>query len=500
MQNISTLLTLPAAGGSATIPSQSSVVFPQGNVVGQGQKALAGNVGVNPEGLPQDISFPTLLAGVVPQGGILDPTILEQIKTSQAALSQELIDYLRQHGVAPEQVLLGDVTDISDVLPENAPALLLSDGQTGDTLVPVQTIPETVVTPDTQNEITEETAAVLLGAGNAAVNPQQSDKATEVHSQLVGTREVLNQEASQHSAVRVPVQPPVPVDIEAIQQAQVAIEKGATENIASLSLSGKATSQVEENKLGKAETVKDNALAAIAKKTDVSATKSEIKSLDGLRAELQVYQPNSNTVGQQAGLLSYQSNAVLQGSQQSSGTAQAGQVDGVTQPSFVLTAGEQKVAELQQQVVDYGPKAQHAKPSAATEQVSVKIAQAVQQGDSKIEIRLEPAALGKVQVQIELAHDGKANVLVVADKQETLDMLRQDARALERALNDAGIKTDTGSLNFSNKSGNNFAGGESNAQGYAGNNLGGDMGEEGTDEYVAAYQVYDSNRALDIVA
>ncbi len=38
---------------------------------------------------------------------------------------------------------------------------------------------------------------------------------------------------------------------------------------------------------------------------------------------------------------------------------------------------------------------------------------------------------------------------MTADSQETLDMLQRDSRELERALQQAGLQTDTGSLNFS---------------------------------------------------
>ncbi len=79
-----------------------------------------------------------------------------------------------------------------------------------------------------------------------------------------------------------------------------------------------------------------------------------------------------------------------------------------------------------------------------------------------IDVSLDPANLGKVQIKFDFAHDGKANVMVFAEKQETLDMLQKDSRAMEKILQDSGIKADSGSLSFNlqDGSGSNGASGE----------------------------------------
>ena len=94
------------------------------------------------------------------------------------------------------------------------------------------------------------------------------------------------------------------------------------------------------------------------------------------------------------------------------------------------------------------------KPPVPVEQVAVNIKNAISDGADKINIKLNPASLGRVEVRMEIAKDGQLSAVILAEKPETLDMLRNDVRGLERALQDAGLKTDTGSLNFGLKSQN----------------------------------------------
>jgi flagellar hook-length control protein FliK len=87
------------------------------------------------------------------------------------------------------------------------------------------------------------------------------------------------------------------------------------------------------------------------------------------------------------------------------------------------------------------------------DQVSVHIKKAVQEGMDRIEIRLKPEALGRVDVRLELGPEGRVVATVTADQRHTLELLRSDARSLERALQEAGLQTDDGSLNFNLRSG-----------------------------------------------
>src|SRR3546814_18557062 len=69
-------------------------------------------------------------------------------------------------------------------------------------------------------------------------------------------------------------------------------------------------------------------------------------------------------------------------------------------------------------------------------------------GQDQISIKLHPAELGRIEVKLENASDGTLRAVISAERTETLDLLQRDARGLERALQAAGVKTDSGSLSF----------------------------------------------------
>jgi len=135
------------------------------------------------------------------------------------------------------------------------------------------------------------------------------------------------------------------------------------------------------------------------------------------------------------------------------------------------------------------------------EQIAVRIQRAVGLGEDRIRIRLHPAELGQVDIRLHLASDGSVKVAITADRADTLDMLQRDARGLERALQDAGLKTETGSLNFSLRDGGQHGlagqqrdtGGTGRMDFAEGTASEGDSGLETT-----AWPTVTSNRALDI--
>ena len=87
-------------------------------------------------------------------------------------------------------------------------------------------------------------------------------------------------------------------------------------------------------------------------------------------------------------------------------------------------------------------------PQPVVDQLAVHIVKAAAEGMDKISIKLRPAALGHIEVQLELSHDGRITAVVTAEKSETLELLQRDARGLERALQEAGLRTNSDSLNF----------------------------------------------------
>ena len=85
------------------------------------------------------------------------------------------------------------------------------------------------------------------------------------------------------------------------------------------------------------------------------------------------------------------------------------------------------------------------------DQVTVQINKAIKAGADKINIRLYPQHLGRVEVRLEVAHDGRTIATVTADKPETLEMLRRDSDQLSKALQDAGLDMQSGDLNYNLK-------------------------------------------------
>jgi hypothetical protein len=99
------------------------------------------------------------------------------------------------------------------------------------------------------------------------------------------------------------------------------------------------------------------------------------------------------------------------------------------------------------------------------DQVILSLNRSVKNGDSQMSIQLQPADLGHINIKLDISSDGKVQGTVVADNQSTLDQLLKDVRSLERALQEAGLRADPGSLQFSlggqQQPGGGFAGAQS---------------------------------------
>lgn len=131
-------------------------------------------------------------------------------------------------------------------------------------------------------------------------------------------------------------------------------------------------------------------------------------------------------------------------------------------------------------------------------QVGMQITKTVSEGGDHFSIRLDPAELGRVEVKLHFLGDGKVTAAVSADNQQTLDLLQRDSRSLDRALQDAGLRTDSGSLSFSLRQQ-----GQQQQPSFSSGNFGRGGGRENIDdtataENAAASRSYVSNRALDI--
>ena len=81
--------------------------------------------------------------------------------------------------------------------------------------------------------------------------------------------------------------------------------------------------------------------------------------------------------------------------------------------------------------------------------IALQMARNLQKGTNRFDIRLDPPELGRIDVRMEVRKDGHVVAHMTVDRPETLDLLQRDARALQQALNNAGLQADNDSLNFS---------------------------------------------------
>jgi len=86
--------------------------------------------------------------------------------------------------------------------------------------------------------------------------------------------------------------------------------------------------------------------------------------------------------------------------------------------------------------------------SRVSPRVAVEIVSRAQDGLRRFEIRLDPPELGRIDVRLDVDREGRVSSRLVADKAETLELLRREAPELERALQQAGLKTGDNGMQF----------------------------------------------------
>jgi flagellar hook-length control protein FliK len=72
-------------------------------------------------------------------------------------------------------------------------------------------------------------------------------------------------------------------------------------------------------------------------------------------------------------------------------------------------------------------------------------------GVNRFEIRLDPAELGGIDVRLDIGDAGDVKAYLVVDRVETLALLQRDAKTLERAFEQAGLKPSEGGIDLSLK-------------------------------------------------
>lgn len=120
------------------------------------------------------------------------------------------------------------------------------------------------------------------------------------------------------------------------------------------------------------------------------------------------------------------------------------------------------------------------------------IARHAGEGVNRFQIRIDPPEMGRIDVSMEVDRDGGVKVHLTVERSEALDLLQRDARALERALNDAGLDADDGALSFSLSDGDGDVPEDadgSNSRGQGAGETASDAGETGEPEIIAGLAV-----------
>jgi len=99
--------------------------------------------------------------------------------------------------------------------------------------------------------------------------------------------------------------------------------------------------------------------------------------------------------------------------------------------------------------------------------LAVAIAAHAQGGSNQFDIRLDPPELGRINVHLALDRDGQVTSHVTVERADTLDLLQSQQSQLQRALEQAGLKTADNGLQFTLRdqsfAGQNNGGGQPNA-------------------------------------
>jgi flagellar hook-length control protein FliK len=97
-------------------------------------------------------------------------------------------------------------------------------------------------------------------------------------------------------------------------------------------------------------------------------------------------------------------------------------------------------------------------------QIAFELVRQVNEGNTRFQIRLDPPELGRIDVRLDIDASGQVNARLTVEKAETLDLMQRDQRALQQALQQAGLDGAKTNLEFSLKQ-NPFGGGQQGQDG-----------------------------------
>ncbi|MDC7812572.1 flagellar hook-length control protein FliK [Sphingomonas koreensis] len=140
-----------------------------------------------------------------------------------------------------------------------------------------------------------------------------------------------------------------------------------------------------------------------------------------------------------------------------------------------------------------------AQPGRMGADIGVEIAKAANGDREDLLIRLDPRDMGRINVRLSFDSDGVLRAVMSADSPAALDMLRRESGDLNRALADAGIRSDAQSLRFDARSSDQGQGGNQSGQrGQQGSQ--GSTGDGSADLADVQYRPLRSSGQVDLMA
>jgi flagellar hook-length control protein FliK len=125
---------------------------------------------------------------------------------------------------------------------------------------------------------------------------------------------------------------------------------------------------------------------------------------------------------------------------------------------------------------------QHLQNLPVQEQVALSIQRSARDGGGSITLQLSPSELGRIHLKLEIDEEKNVQAAVTVERPATLELLQRDMKALERALQEAGLKAGPGDLSFSLQGGDPEAFardfGSGNGSGAGGGDLANENGAE----------------------
>jgi flagellar hook-length control protein FliK len=132
--------------------------------------------------------------------------------------------------------------------------------------------------------------------------------------------------------------------------------------------------------------------------------------------------------------------------------------------------------------------------------LGVEIARKVDAGEDMLRVRMNPAELGRVEVTLAFDDKGRVQATMRAESQHTLELLRQEAPDLGRALDQAGIRSDASSFRFESRDGGTGSGGNGQQASQQQSRGGNQQFHDEPDAQTAAYRPIRGDGQVDLIA